>query len=393
MLLNVLAKAADVIGDIITDPIGFLGKLVDGVKAGLTRFVGNIATHLKKGLMGWLFGALGEAGIEMPKTFDLAGIFELVMDVLGLTYRSIRARVAKLVGEPVVAKMEQTVDVFKTLVTEGHRRPLGVDQGQGRRPRGHGARRHQGLHHREVIKGGITWLLSLLNPAAAFIKACKAIYDIVMFIVERGSADHGVRQLDPRLDRRDRPRPASASSPTRSRARSPRRSRWRSPSSPACSASAGSARRSSEVIEKVRKPIDEGRRLRRHGRREGLQEAVRRRDRLGQGQVREGQGVGQGQGRRRRRNGAAGKVQGIKDRITGKPDEAEPAAAHEDAAKPVEVPFTMHGKPRTLVVKGGRVEMHSTPAELVGRVTKMYDELTTTKPALATRAPPRCGRR
>ena len=44
MLLGVLAKAAGVIGDIIADPIGFLGNLVDGIKAGLTRFVGNIAT-------------------------------------------------------------------------------------------------------------------------------------------------------------------------------------------------------------------------------------------------------------------------------------------------------------------------------------------------------------
>ena len=56
----------------------------------------------------------------------------------------------------------------------------------------------------KVIKAGITWLIAFLNPAAAFIKACKAIYDIVMFIVERGQRDHGVRQLDPRLDRRDR---------------------------------------------------------------------------------------------------------------------------------------------------------------------------------------------
>src|SRR5262249_7028751 len=38
----------------------------------------------------------------------------------------------------------------------------------------------------KVIKAGITWLISLLNPAAAFIKACKLIYDIVMFFVERG---------------------------------------------------------------------------------------------------------------------------------------------------------------------------------------------------------------
>ena len=38
----------------------------------------------------------------------------------------------------------------------------------------------------QVIKAGITWLIALLNPAAAFIKACKAIYDIIMFFIERG---------------------------------------------------------------------------------------------------------------------------------------------------------------------------------------------------------------
>jgi hypothetical protein len=187
MLLNVLAKAADVIGDIITDPIGFLSNLIGGIKDGLGRFVDNIATHLENGLMGWLFGALGDAGITLPKTFDLAGIFELVMDVLGLTYRSIRGRVAKIVGEPVVEKMEQTVDVFKILVSKGVaglwdwiKEKIGdfQDLVLG------------GIKDfiiERVIKGGITWLLSLLNPAAAFIKACKAIYDIVMFIVERGS--------------------------------------------------------------------------------------------------------------------------------------------------------------------------------------------------------------
>ena len=186
MLLNVLAKAADVIGDIISDPIGFLGRLVDGVKSGLTRFVDNIATHLENGLMGWLFGALGDAGIQMPKTFDLAGIFELVMDVLGLTYRNIRGKVAKLVGEPLVEKMEQTVDVFKTLATKG---VAGLWEWIKEKVGDFQEMVLGGIKTfiiERVIKGGITWLLSLLNPAAAFIKACKAIYDIVMFIVERG---------------------------------------------------------------------------------------------------------------------------------------------------------------------------------------------------------------
>jgi hypothetical protein len=41
----------------------------------------------------------------------------------------------------------------------------------------------QRLRHHEIITAGITWLIGLLNPAAAFIKACKLIYDIIMFFV------------------------------------------------------------------------------------------------------------------------------------------------------------------------------------------------------------------
>ena len=187
MLLAVLAKAADVIGDIIADPIGFLGKLIDGIKAGLNRFVGNIGAHLQEGLMGWLFGALGGAGITIPKTFDLAGIVDLVLQVLGLTYQNIRARVVRIVGEPLMQRMEQTVDVFKTLVSEGvsglwrwikdrvgDLEDLVIGQ-------------IKTFIIEKVIKAGVVWLIAFLNPAAAFIKACKMIVDVITFLIERGS--------------------------------------------------------------------------------------------------------------------------------------------------------------------------------------------------------------
>jgi len=38
-----------------------------------------------------------------------------------------------------------------------------------------------------VLIAGITWIISLLNPASAFVKAVKAIIDIVTFIFERGA--------------------------------------------------------------------------------------------------------------------------------------------------------------------------------------------------------------
>ena len=186
MLLGVLAKAADVIGDIIPDPIGFLGHLIDGVKAGLTGFLGNIATHLQEGLMGWLFGAIGRAGITLPKTFDAAGILDLVMQVLGLTYRTsgrggeARRRAGDGAARADRRRLQDADDrgpdgLFRWIKDKiGDLEDLVLGQ-------------IKTFIVEKVIKAGITWLIAFMNPAAAFIKACKAIYDIVMFVIERGS--------------------------------------------------------------------------------------------------------------------------------------------------------------------------------------------------------------
>jgi hypothetical protein len=187
MLLGVLSRAGGTIDLVLADPIGFLGNLVSGVKLGFNNFVSKIGTYLQKGLLDWLFGALSAAGITMPQTFDLKGIFGLVMEVLGLTYANIRSRAVAIVGEKVVAGLEQAAGVFKILITQG---PLGIwelikekigdlkvmviDQ-------------IKSFVMDKIIIAGVTWVIGLLNPASAFIKACKAIYDVVMFFVERGS--------------------------------------------------------------------------------------------------------------------------------------------------------------------------------------------------------------
>ena len=185
MLLSVLAKAAEVVGDIIADPVGFLGNLIDGVMGGLKRFVARIATHLQNALVEWLFGTLGSVGITLPDKLDGAGILDLVTQILGLTYANIRARVARAVGEPVVAHMEGAVDVFKTLATVG----VGglwefIRDKVGDLQETVLGKIKEWVIER-VIKGGIEWILGLLTPVGAFIKACKAIYSIVMFIVDR----------------------------------------------------------------------------------------------------------------------------------------------------------------------------------------------------------------
>ncbi|MFE7629739.1 hypothetical protein [Kocuria sp. NPDC057446] len=187
MLLSVLAKAADVVGDIIADPIGFLSNLVAGVMAGLKNFMANIGKHLKKGLMDWLFGALAGAGLTMPENFDLQGIVSIVLQVLGLTYANFRARAVKIVGEPVVAGLEKAAEVFKILLTEGVPGLWRFIKDKVLELKSMVLDAIFEFIREKVIVAGITWLIGLLNPASAFFKACKAIYDIVMFFINRGS--------------------------------------------------------------------------------------------------------------------------------------------------------------------------------------------------------------
>ena len=188
MLTKVLAKVAHVVPFILAHPIRFLGNLIAGLKQGFLKFVGNIGKHLQAGLIGWLTGALGPTGIQIPKNlFSLAGIFSLVVQVLGLTWDYIRTKAVKLFGEPVVAAMEKAVAIFKILRKEGAKGLWKYVQKQFTDLKQQVIDQIKGLVITQVITAGVKWILSLLSPAGALVKAATAIYDIVMFFVDRGS--------------------------------------------------------------------------------------------------------------------------------------------------------------------------------------------------------------
>ncbi len=221
MLLNVISRAAAAIGKIIKDPIGFLGNLIDGIKLGFNNFIGNIGTHLKKGLISWLTGSIAGAGITLPENFDLQGIFQLVMQILGLSFDQIMKRVADLLGFDIrafIAPIMEIIDIYKAegmagLAKYGLAKLIGQERVDALmkvwdmiqvvmsgdfgklwemfKDYLSGLKemvmdKIQEFIAERVIKAGVTWLLSLFNPAGAFIKACKMIYDVVMFFIENG---------------------------------------------------------------------------------------------------------------------------------------------------------------------------------------------------------------
>jgi hypothetical protein len=154
---------------------------------GLEKFMGKIGVYLQKGLMDWLFGALGSTGLQLPEKFDLEGIISIVLQILGLTYARFRARAVAIVGEPVVAALEQAAEVFKIVTTEGIPGLWRFIKEQLANLKSMVLDAIFDFIKERVIMAGITWIIGLLNPASAFFKACKAIYDIVMFFINRGS--------------------------------------------------------------------------------------------------------------------------------------------------------------------------------------------------------------
>jgi hypothetical protein len=188
MLLSILAQAADAIGKIIKNPIGFLGNLISGVKQGLSNFVANIGTHIKKGLMSWLFGELAGAGIQLPEKFDLKGILTLVMQVLGLTWENLRARAVKMFGENVVAGLEKTFEIFMIVKEKGIGGLWEFIKDKLSSLKDTVIEGIKDMVITQVIQAGVQWLIGILGgPAGAFVKAAKAIYDIIIWFVNNGS--------------------------------------------------------------------------------------------------------------------------------------------------------------------------------------------------------------
>lgn len=184
-ILGVVKRAGGVFNKIIKDPIGFVGNLVKAVQKGFNQFSTNILTHLKSGLMGWLFGTLSKAGLQMPQKLNLQGLLSIVLQALGLTYNVLRRRLVKMFGEERVAKLEQVFEFIKTLATEG----LAAAWQQllsfigSLKDMVIGAIREWVVT--KIVTSAITKLVSMFNPAGAVIQAIMAIYNTIKFFIER----------------------------------------------------------------------------------------------------------------------------------------------------------------------------------------------------------------
>ncbi|NEO93282.1 MAG: hypothetical protein F6K56_24900, partial [Moorea sp. SIO3G5] len=186
-IFDFIDRAAGQVMAILKDPKTFFNNVMKAIGGGVSNFTKNIQQHLIKGLMGWLTGALSEVNLSLPETFDGPGILSLVMDILGLTYENIKAKVIKKFppAAKVIDGVEKGIEIVQRLVTEG---PMGLWEEVKQKFSNLKETVISGIQDfviKTVAKEGIAWLLGLLTPVGAIAKLLKLAFDFVMFLVER----------------------------------------------------------------------------------------------------------------------------------------------------------------------------------------------------------------
>lgn len=183
-VLGFFRRTQSVFALIVGDPVRFLSNLVAAAKGGFEKFRANIVEHLKKALFNWLFGALASA-IRLPAKFDLMGIVDTVLQVLGLTYERFRERLVRVLGESAVGYLETAFDFLKTLVTKGiaaaWEKLLEFASGLVDTV----VSMIRDYIVKTIVGKAVVKLVSMFNPVGAIIQSIIAIYDTVMFFIEK----------------------------------------------------------------------------------------------------------------------------------------------------------------------------------------------------------------
>ena len=180
-----IRRAAGAFRTIVANPVNFVRNLVRAAVQGFRQFASNILTHLRAALIGWLTGAMGSANIYIPQALTLQEIIKFVLSVLGLTWQNIRSKLVRAVGETAVNAMETGFDIVVTLVRDGPAAAWERIRESLSNLREMVMEQIIAFVQNNIVMAAVTRLVSMLNPAGAFIQAIIAIYNTVMFFVER----------------------------------------------------------------------------------------------------------------------------------------------------------------------------------------------------------------
>jgi hypothetical protein len=180
---GIISKGASVLKSIFTQPIKFAKNLINAAINGFKNFGKNFLVHLKNSLFEWLTGSL--EGLVLPQVWDFKGIISVALQMIGISYQNIRQHMVAVMGETVVSSIEKTFTLVKTLITQG---PMAAWE-QLKEMAGEMQQAFieavKDFLKMKVIEQAIQWVVSIFVPGAGIIKAVVAIYDTIVFFIQK----------------------------------------------------------------------------------------------------------------------------------------------------------------------------------------------------------------
>jgi Domain of unknown function (DUF4157) len=192
LFLSVLAKAITVIDDVIMHPLNFLKNIGAALVLGFRKFWDHIGANLAAALQSWILAPLASIGVTPMKDFSLGSVFQMVMQVLGITMQKLRAKLEKAIGAKAMGVIGKIASVLEsawhwisTLWTKG---PAALWEEIKSQLADLGSAIIGGITSwiaTDLVKAGIAALAKMSNPAGAIIQLIQTVYTVIQFVVTK----------------------------------------------------------------------------------------------------------------------------------------------------------------------------------------------------------------
>ncbi|MEM6254100.1 MAG: DUF4157 domain-containing protein [Cyanobacteria bacterium P01_D01_bin.156] len=193
----------------VDDPGGVMNTLFTGIGEGFKKFGNNILKHVINGFFEWLLGS--GIQIKFPDKFDLQGVIDILLQILGLTKDAIFELAASLMPDWAVELLRMLLDQGLSALSNLTEtlKDLGVPQYVMSFFQAIGDFPKKGFMAiwdfikdvfsslkgefitmivtqvviPEIAIAGIQYIIGLMNPASGIAKIVKMIVDVVIFLI------------------------------------------------------------------------------------------------------------------------------------------------------------------------------------------------------------------
>jgi hypothetical protein len=180
---SIIEKGTAVLKAIFTGPIQFVKNLIAAAKLGLANFGKHFVTHLKDAIFGWLTDSL--QGVTLPSEWTVKGIVSVLLQVVGISWANLKVRLLRLIPAPVVATLETTFGLVKTLVVEGPMAAWEQIKEMGEELKKAFVSAITDWLKWKVVEEAVKTIAALFVPGAGIVRAIVGIYDTIVFFIQK----------------------------------------------------------------------------------------------------------------------------------------------------------------------------------------------------------------